>query len=90
MYVTFDLISYSNIECIKKLIGETLRRSRTRDAMVAEAFPCECRLRHRLKFEFHAKQPNGSEFSVEMTLGHLDQGSHHTGPHSSHQLVLAD
>ena len=54
------------------------------------SFPLECRLRHRLKFEFHAKQPNGSEFSVEMTLGHLDQGSHHTGPHSSYQLVLAD
>ena len=25
--------------------------------------------RHRLKFEFHAQQPNGSEFSVEMMLG---------------------
>ena len=25
--------------------------------------------RHRLKFEFHAKQANGSEFSVEMLLG---------------------
>ena len=25
--------------------------------------------RHRLKFEFHAKQANGSEFSVEMRLG---------------------
>lgn len=53
----------------QKKIGETLRKLSTRDPMVAEAFCCECRPRHRLKFEFHAKQPNGSEFSVEMTLG---------------------
>lgn len=32
---------------------------------------CHLFPRHGLKFEFHAKQANGSEFSVEMRLGLL-------------------
>ena len=47
----------------------TVGTASLQDAQQRVVLDCSRCARHRLKFEFHAQQPNGSEFSVEMLLG---------------------